>query len=287
MAGKQVVSSAVSKYDSDVYDRLNVFRRARQLLAKNRHHILDLGDVFVKHKVHEQYGLSLLHKHFDLFENEYLIRTLELRHGIAYMNPVPRHTRAVPYLWRASRGPGGQWQFFPLEFLAQREEGAGQAAGFERLGAFMLEIGEKLESLNLLDVFGIATTNILTLPCNDDQILVETTDSQKRLLTVQAEARADVNLRELTETLWTFRPGDDFVDLSTVAKCKNHCFGHCKNHCKQHCKGHCKQHCQVHCKNGHEQIAFDPRELAEKSLQETVEQALAPRGQARRSRKDL
>ena len=253
---------AVKKYHPSTYDRLQVFRLARKLLSRNYHHINEIGAVFVRHNVHDRYALSLLHKHFDLFDHEYLVRTFEAREGAALMAPVPRRTNAVAYLWKAQRGLRGVWQFVPLEFLSPHEDAERLARELEHLGPFLLDLAETLERLDVLDVFAVATTNILALPCSNDQILVETTDSLNRRLTVRAESRSEVLLDDLTETLWTFRPLEEIVDVGLVAKCKNHCFNHCRNHCNQHCRNHCKQHCQVHCKGKHAPIALDPREIA-------------------------
>jgi hypothetical protein len=216
-------------------------------LKKNQHHLTELGDVIVHHDLYQRYGISLLHKHFDLLGDEVLLRKIDRNRRVAHMRPVPHFRGTVPYLWRAQLGIGGQWQFFPLEFLAGADAQQTQAADLSKLDTFLTDMAEQLARLDLLDVFGIATTNILSIPLEEDEILVETTDAKKRLLTIDAERRADLTVDELTETFWTFVPAQNVANLGQVMKCAGgHCFSHCLNHCAQHCRSHCKQHCQLH-----------------------------------------
>jgi hypothetical protein len=105
----------------------------------------------------------------------------------------------------------------------------------------------------VVDLFGIATLNIFRIPIAHDDLLVETTDTTQRKLTVRAEPRAGQPLEELTDTLWTFTPEDEKL-LGRVSGhgatarepdtiCKGmHCNGHCKAHCIAHCQSHCKHH---------------------------------------------
>lgn len=208
MEGQKLLPATVGKYHPGIYDRLNTFVSARERLWENYRHIAMLGEVFLHHQVHPHYGLRLLHKHFDLFGDEHLVRTHEARHGVTFVSPAPRRMYAVPCLWRAQRGPRGQWLYYPIEFTAYSEFAERRADEFEKLGPFLVDIAEHLESLDLLDVFGIATGSVLAPPCQADQILVETTDNRRRLLSVQAETRADVRVENFTETFWTFYPGD-------------------------------------------------------------------------------
>jgi len=218
MEDKVNAPATVGKYHPGIHDRLNSFRVAHQLQDENRRHIADLGHEFLRHGVHEWFGLCLLHKRFDLFGDEYLVRTFELRHGVVYKSPVPRRMYAIPCSWRAQRGPRGQWLFYPIEFISYGEPVERRAEEFEKLGPFLFDIAQQLENFGVLDVFGISTTGILALPCRDDEILVETANLRRRLITVQPEARSEAKLDELTETFWTFhRDGGTAVRCRTVA----------------------------------------------------------------------
>ncbi|MCI0356448.1 MAG: hypothetical protein L0099_15645 [Acidobacteria bacterium] len=206
----------VRPYHSYVYDVLNPFRAAKLLLKKNQHLLEKLGDVIVHHNLHERYGISLLHKHFELLRDEILLRGIDRNRRVAHIRPVPRHLGTVPYLWRAQIGIGGQWHFFPLEFLEAPSEPDRESSDLSKVDTFLADVAEALARLDLLDVFGIATSNILSIPLDEDEILVESTDAEKRLLTIQAEHRADLNVSELTETFWTFTPAETFVKLGQV-----------------------------------------------------------------------
>src|SRR5262245_28754326 len=109
--------ATVERYDALAFTSLNLFRTAKARLAQSRFVIRQLGDVFVKHNLHQRFGLSLLHKHFELFPDELLVRTLSVGKRVAHMFPQGRRVRAQPYLWRAMSGPSGGWRFYPLEYV--------------------------------------------------------------------------------------------------------------------------------------------------------------------------
>jgi hypothetical protein len=220
MEDKLNTPATVGKYHPGIYDRLNSFRTARLLLARNRQHIHHLGDVFLRHGMHERFGLGLLHKRFDLFGDEHLVRSFELRHGVAYKTPTPRRMYAVPCMWRAQRGPRGQWLFYPLEFASYSEVAERRADEFETQRLFLFEIAQYLEGLGVLDVFGIATTGILALPCREDEILVEAADMRRRLLTVQAEPHMGASHDPLTETFWTFHRDGRPTEFGPAVQCR-------------------------------------------------------------------
>ena len=260
------VSAAVAAYDSKVFDGLYEFHAAKQLLAENRHHIPDLGQIFVRHGVHETFALSLLHKHFDLAAEETLYRTFDRGDRAALTRPVEAADDAVPYLWKLAPRSGGG--VVPLEFERRSEAKRDAAAGsLERFAPFLTELAEAVEERALGGLFGVATMNILRIPLAGGQILVEETDSAARTLLVQAEARDRIDDDDLTETLWGFAPvltaeplecvaaGAETVDDQALTDCMVHCTprGHCLVCCRpgSHCLVCCKpkSHCLVCCRN--------------------------------------
>jgi hypothetical protein len=224
-------------YDPHVFDQLNPFRNAKRLLAYGRCHIPDIGDVFLRHNVHELFGLSLLHKHFDLYPDEMLLRTIDRQRRVAYTRPGRKRADAMPYLWRILPGIQGQWRVVPLEAqtAGEKEE---RTADVQQHRPFLADLAEALAGLGLMDLFGVATLGLSSIPLGRDEILVETTDAARRVLTHTPEERGNVRIEELTETLWVFTPGTRIPDLGGVYNCKMHCVGHCHAHCYAHCKNH-------------------------------------------------
>jgi hypothetical protein len=237
----------VQPYHPDVFDRLNLFRTAKALLSRNKAYITNLGDVFVNHQMHNIFGVSLLHKHFDLHYDEILVRTIDVRRRVAYSRPASRHTEAVPYLWRALRGPDGRLRFAPLEFVRSADVRGFHVVDLTQHASFLTAVAGALAERDLLDVFGISTMNIRKISLGPDELMVETTDSEKRRLTITPVHRSEIATTEVTETFWTFSPGV-LVDIGGILKCTwEHCTGHCQSHCISHCSGHCAQHCGQHC----------------------------------------
>ena len=72
--------------------------------------------------------------------------------------------------------------------------------------SFLTAIARVLAERDLLDLFGISTTNIRKISLRPDELMVETTDSERRKLTITPVHRSDLKVDELTETFWTFIP---------------------------------------------------------------------------------
>ena len=144
------------------------------------------------------------------------------------------------------RDPGGRLRFAPLEFVRRRDVGELHVVDLTQHASFLTAIARVLAERDLLDLFGISTTNIRKISLRPDELMVETTDSERRKLTITPVHRSDLKVDELTETFWTFTPGP-LVDIGGVLKCTGeHCTGHCNSHCINHCVGHCV-HCAGHC----------------------------------------
>ena len=254
---------SIEAYHPDVYNQLNVFSTSKALLPEYKQYLPCLGNVLVRNKLHDHFGISLLHKHFDLFDDEILLRSIDSEHNCAHMKPNRRSDGAIPYLWKPVRGPQGQWLFFPLEYLQPLDKVYVHRPDLAELSPFLVEIADTLEALNVLDLFSIAEANITSIRIGSDEILVETTDSEKRRLDLQPVHYTDVSSDEVTETFWMFNasehstkepaegpsegPTEEPTEGPTEERAVNVCSGqHCVGHCKAHCKAHCKSHCLDH-----------------------------------------
>jgi len=234
-------------YDPTTFDQLNQFSDARRLLEKNRDRILCLGQLFTYHNVDDTFGLTLLHKHFDLGADEFILRTADAEHRVFHLRPEKKCAEASPYLWKVSTAERGQWQFCPLEFAGEDLKDYLKLIEMKAAEAFLCELAETLTMLNLDNVFGIVRRDINQTPVSEDELLVETTDASMRLLTVRPELRCNVKMEELIETSWIFTRQNASASSDASLACKGqHCSQHCKSHCKgTHCTGHCRDHAPV------------------------------------------
>jgi len=194
-------------------------------------------------QVNERFGLSLLHKHFGLSEEEIIVRKVNVKRRIVDMSPKKNQNTAIPYLWKAAPGDRTRWQFFPLEFLGSHQRKKLTSKTMGKLAPFFCDVAQALADLDLLDVFGIGTTNIRDIPISEHEMIIETTDEERRRLTVKPYLRSDVKMEELTETFWLFTPDEGSNDPEAALECKGqHCNRHCNSHCRGHCTGHCIDH---------------------------------------------
>lgn len=67
---RAALNAEVRDYDARVFQRLNEFHLARDYLEDKRESLTELGDVICRHGLHQRVGVSLLHKHFEISENE-------------------------------------------------------------------------------------------------------------------------------------------------------------------------------------------------------------------------
>ncbi|MEJ0003798.1 MAG: hypothetical protein WDN30_09855 [Pararobbsia sp.] len=66
--------------------------------------LAEIGDVLRKHGSNERFGICLLHKHFDLAENEELIEETDETERVSRLSVRPRGTgsSAIETMWRFS-----------------------------------------------------------------------------------------------------------------------------------------------------------------------------------------
>jgi hypothetical protein len=64
----------VLDYDPNVFDSLPDFFVARDDLDRLQKRIASLGEIVCSHGLHDVLGIALLHKHFDIFHQERIVR---------------------------------------------------------------------------------------------------------------------------------------------------------------------------------------------------------------------
>ncbi|HTF54759.1 MAG TPA: hypothetical protein VK735_45575 [Pseudonocardia sp.] len=229
----------VRDYDVGVFQGLNDFPVARAYLGHSRDYVTELGDVICNYGLHDVVGVTLLHRHFEIAEEEMVVR--EFVDNVSYMTPwnVDALPRVLPYLWKA-QVDGGRATYFPLEFCAYPPDNQVEVErDLDRLTgstAFLAAFAATLDDLGLREIFGLAHLRSRDgLVLGDDETLLETTDEERRILTLRPARAREVQGLDTTQTLWVYRPARARMGAVINAGSGG---VHCAAHCWVHCTGH-------------------------------------------------
>lgn len=148
------MSVALLNYNPKHYDTLPpVLQAGRNAEPSGAIEALEsaVGNIFIKHGVDEEFGIILLHNHFDLSPTEILVQF---------------GNSAVP--WQTSRNPNltnvvpAAWRFVkegltPYEFTYSNPDGPSPVSVLtvERHSPFLVELLAVLKERNLVDVLGL------------------------------------------------------------------------------------------------------------------------------------
>lgn len=158
-----------------------------------------------KHRFEDVIGINLLHKHYDIDDNEVVVRSF---HGNkALMRPRLRseiEQSVVPYLWAyISNGLSPGW--YPVEYVELSPERCGGLELLKYASPLLLELGAKLCELGLQDLLGIAglySRDAFVVP--QGYSLLETTNEPMRTLTLEPVPECHLRGLDTTQTLWIF-----------------------------------------------------------------------------------
>ncbi|MEG4111251.1 MULTISPECIES: glycerol-3-phosphate ABC transporter substrate-binding protein [unclassified Microcoleus] len=217
----------LTSYKPDVFDSLEHFFTARDLLEQAQDNMTELGAIIRSYGLQKQVGICLLHKHFDLADNERLVEEFDGHN--AYVKPTAEYGDAIPYMWKVEKDrASGNWVWFPLEFVRVSEAVSAAIKRSEAVvnnSEFLNEIAGKLSDLGMTDMFGISILHRDAIKVAEGEILVESTDDEARVLTLSSVPRQDVDRATLTQTLWQF-PNDEGVEVGAMCSHCTHCT-HC------------------------------------------------------------
>jgi hypothetical protein len=233
------LDAEVRDYDAGVFQRLNEFHVARNCLEENRESLAELGDLICLHGLHDRVGVSLLHKHFEIADNELVVR--EFAGNVSYIKPwtVDQLSSPVPYLWKAEISDR-RAMYYPLEFCDYPDHLKAEARhDLEVLNgspAFLTAFANKLADLGLSEIFGLASLRSRDgLTLEQGETLLETTDEERRILTLRPAQASEVERLGTTQTLWIYRPAPSRVGAVIAgATCAVHCAAHCQAHYTGH-----------------------------------------------------
>lgn len=199
-------------YDDKVFSQLLDFEDANQRIDAYKHYLPDLGALICRHGLHENIGITMLHRHFSLTPAEILCKRFLLNEAISTPAIPTAEDEVIPYSWKLYRCNDGAYGFFPLEFVADgrvAERSRQQALRLSASTHFLGEIGQALIDMELIDVFGLATLhNQFAIKITQGQYLSERTNRAERTIRIRPELRTPDQMKGAAETLWRFIPSD-------------------------------------------------------------------------------
>jgi hypothetical protein len=236
----------VCNYEPVVFSNLSDFHLAENFVEPQQKHLPKLGQIIRKHNLENSIGVCLLHKHFNLFSDEILVRTFE-NNAFDISPKAISATRAMPYMWAFSKSVSfEETSLYPVEFLqvdASTEKFEEKVNLLYRHDSFREEFLKELDELNLREVFGLSLIPHELFNLGTDETLLENDTPGERNLKIKVAAIATIKSSKTTQTLWKFNN----VKGESGMQCLSHCSGHCGNHCGGHCGVHCGVHCAGHC----------------------------------------
>ena len=213
-----ICTASLEDYDPNVFRRLDKFRLAKQSLSQHSAEIIELGDLICHFDMQDHVGVSLLHKHYGIHENELVVRRFV--DDVAYMSPalIQGVGEVIPYVWKAEVADGHA-SYYPLEFCQypdeSREAALTEIALLAGAEGFLAEFAHRLTQLNLISVLGLMTASCSKgLMAKPGETLLETTDEEARVLTLRPVPEAEVEGMESTQTFWMFSWPEEASRLS-------------------------------------------------------------------------
>jgi hypothetical protein len=227
-------TAALQQYDVGVFQHLDAFHSAKKSLAEQEQCITMLGDVICDHNLHKHVGVSLLHKHYSISDEEIVIKYFD--DNAAYIKPehISAMNNELPYIWRVVIEEDAALYFptefcrFPADLQRKAEEEIELIRTAER---FLVEFAQRLTELELINVFGLATLSSRdALIVDEGWTLLENTDEDQRTLVLKPVLESEVETIDSTQTLWSFTPPDASPEVFAGIRCGVHCVSHCYDH---------------------------------------------------------
>jgi hypothetical protein len=202
--------STVSSYSPEQFNSLPSFSQAQANLGVVHDSLAVFGRVLQRHGLSNDVGLALLHRHFDLEFDEILVETVIPLKSESIGSPrvVGGSAKALPHLFRTVFDPtSGDYVWYPTEFVdAQHDDGtlAARYANFAAHAEFLKDMADVLQAEGALDAIGLSLFHGREkIFCDDDEVLVESTDDIERTLVMRPGKCSAVNVTS-TPTLWRF-----------------------------------------------------------------------------------
>lgn len=219
----------LTQYNPKVFSNLNEFDISRKRLEEEQAKIPHLGDVICRHNLHRHVGISLLHKHFEMSDDEMLVERFIGERSFAVPLSESESIRAVPYMWKAVKHSESEsWVFYPLEFVECPDDKLFETVTQNEV--FFADMANVLSNLGVTDVFGVSVLHREAIRLTEDHTILENSNGRERRLNFQGVSKEKLSTElDLTRTLWAFNSSDGYT-------CNRH--DDCSGHGCAHCEGH-------------------------------------------------
>lgn len=137
-------------YDYKVFHQLPDFHIARDKMENYESKISILGGIICKYNFNDVVGITLLHKHYELAEEEVIVRRF-VDDKTAYMRPEMLEDalpKCIPYLWAYSNIPTGHYGWYPLEFMEWSEKYCADLEIIRHSDGFFSSLAKKFKNLD-------------------------------------------------------------------------------------------------------------------------------------------
>ena len=142
----------IGDYHFETWSRLPLIYTAREEWEKTKDSIEILGDIIVKHGLNNDVGIVLLHRHFDITEDEILVEQVDSKQSVT--QPIliaDADPNVIPHSFMLL--PTSKWA--PYEFTAPCVDSARKVVNVFSNTDFLVEIQQKLVELSLNHVYGL------------------------------------------------------------------------------------------------------------------------------------
>lgn len=163
------------------YNSLYIVEHANDLLKESKVKIEDLANLFLSYGVENIYGICLLHKHYDIFENEIVIQK-----GLVTSPTTENNINKIPNMIKLYEN--GEYEI--LEYTESNEK-------FIYNNDFLKNFYDLINEKKLNNILGITTIN------NKDGYYLEHTEGRSNILTPITEEEIKKNNTNIP-TNWFF-----------------------------------------------------------------------------------
>jgi hypothetical protein len=207
-----------TSYDHHAFNRLSTIEEANaalQLTEKLQIAFAVLGPRFIKHNMHDHWGICLLHKHWPLRDGEAPIHVQTTTPAGREWSCEPRTGPFTASSWPSVLRFDADAVLQPLEFSTERHlEAAGDLLDNAR--AFQKQIGAAMREHGLEDTFGLVA---IREPRSDCRLIEFTHDRTSVVREVPAAGFAN----PVIQTNWRFKPN------TVMGGCVVSCFTDCND----------------------------------------------------------
>lgn len=193
----------VSTWEPLNYSNLYDFEIAKRLGEASSIHIEHLGSIIRDHRLNKFLCVSLLHKHFNLYSTERLLRRMN---GNEMIISPSQEDNVEPFVWSfAKRAPCEPFKLVPVEFLSYQSSVYFDDDRRTLIGSaqFLQDYLDELCCRGLTNIFGLSLNPRRLFKLGPQDTLIENDTPNRRRLTVSVVEENSIP-KEYTQTNWNF-----------------------------------------------------------------------------------